>query len=100
MIDQEKFHEALSQGKLDEAKRLTREALERGESAETILKEGLVRAMERLMDDRERPKPCSTMTTVGGSGATFFSTRSSLHFAWQVSHDPQARRTLEGSSSR
>ncbi len=33
---------------MDEAKRLTREALVRGESAETILKEGLVRAMERI----------------------------------------------------
>ena len=43
MIDQEEFHEALSQGEMDKAKRLTREALERGESAEAILKEGLVR---------------------------------------------------------
>lgn len=48
MIDQEEFHEALSQGEMDKAKRLTREALERGESAEAILKEGLVRAMERI----------------------------------------------------
>jgi 5-methyltetrahydrofolate--homocysteine methyltransferase len=48
LIDQEEFHEALSQGEMDKAKRLTREALERGESAEAILKEGLVRAMERI----------------------------------------------------
>ena len=48
MIDQEEFHAALSQGEMDKAKRLTREALERGESAEAILKEGLVRAMERI----------------------------------------------------
>jgi 5-methyltetrahydrofolate--homocysteine methyltransferase len=48
LIDQEKFHEALSQGEMEEARRLTKEALERGEPAETILKQGLVRAMERI----------------------------------------------------
>jgi 5-methyltetrahydrofolate--homocysteine methyltransferase len=48
LIDQEEFHEALSKGEMDKAKRLTRQALERGESAEAILKEGLVRAMERI----------------------------------------------------
>jgi 5-methyltetrahydrofolate--homocysteine methyltransferase len=48
LIDQEKFHEAISQGEMEEAGRLTREALEQGESVETILKEGLVRAMERI----------------------------------------------------
>jgi 5-methyltetrahydrofolate--homocysteine methyltransferase len=48
LIDREKFHEAISQGEMDEAGRLTREALEQGESVETILKEGLVRAMERI----------------------------------------------------
>lgn len=48
MIDKENFYTALSQGKMDEAKRLTQEALDRGESAEVILKEGLLPAMDRI----------------------------------------------------
>jgi len=48
MADSEKFYEALSQGKMDEAKRLTQAALEAGEPAEKILKEGLIAAMERI----------------------------------------------------
>jgi 5-methyltetrahydrofolate--homocysteine methyltransferase len=48
MIDKEKFHTALSQGKMDEVKRLTQEALDAGESAEAILKEGLISAMDRV----------------------------------------------------
>jgi len=48
MVDKEIFYTALSQGKMDEAKRLTQEALDRGESAETILKEGLISAMDRI----------------------------------------------------
>ena len=48
MIDSEKFYEALSQGKRDEAERLTQAALEAGEPPERILKEGLIAAMERI----------------------------------------------------
>lgn len=48
MVDREKFHSALSQGKMDEVKRLTQEALEGGESAEAVLKDGLIHAMDRV----------------------------------------------------
>lgn len=48
MIDKDKFHTALSQGKMDEVKRLTQEALDAGESAEGILKDGLIQAMDRI----------------------------------------------------
>ncbi len=48
MVDKEIFYTALSQGKMDEAKRLTQEALDAGESAETILKEGFISAMDRI----------------------------------------------------
>ena len=48
MIDKEIFYTALSQGKMDEAKRLTQEALDRGEPAEMILKDGLLQAMDRI----------------------------------------------------
>jgi len=48
MIDKEIFYTALSQGKMEEAKRLTQEALDRGESAEVILKQGLLPAMDRI----------------------------------------------------
>ena len=48
MIDKEMFYTALSQGKMDEAKRLTQEALDRGEPAEVILKDGLLQAMDRI----------------------------------------------------
>ena len=48
MIDQEKFYTALSQGKMDEMKKLTQEALDAGNSANTILKEGLIPAMDRI----------------------------------------------------
>ncbi|NWG04860.1 MAG: corrinoid protein [Syntrophaceae bacterium] len=50
MIDKEKFYTILSQGKMDEIKKLTQVALESGESAETILKEGLIPAMDRVGD--------------------------------------------------
>ena len=45
MIDKEKFHAKLSQGKMDDVKKLTQEALDAGESAEIILNEGIVPAM-------------------------------------------------------
>jgi len=48
MVDKEIFYTALSRGKMDEAKGLTQEALDRGESAEVILKEGLLPAMDRI----------------------------------------------------
>ena len=48
MIDQEKFHILISQGKTEEVKKLTQETLDRGESVENILKNGLIQAMERI----------------------------------------------------
>ena len=47
-MDKEKFYKALSQGQMDEVKKLTQEALRSGDAAEAILKEGLIPAMERL----------------------------------------------------
>jgi 5-methyltetrahydrofolate--homocysteine methyltransferase len=48
VIDKDKFYTVLSQGKMDEAKRLTQEALDQGESVENILRGGLIQAMERI----------------------------------------------------
>ena len=48
MVDHEKFHILISQGKTEEVKRLTEETLERGEPVENILKNGLIQAMERI----------------------------------------------------
>jgi len=48
MIDKEKFHTALSQGKVDEVKKLTQEALNGGESPDVILKQGMIQAMEQI----------------------------------------------------
>src|SRR4030042_435007 len=48
MIDKEKFYTILSQGKMDEMKKLTQEALDADEPADTILKEGLIPAMDRV----------------------------------------------------
>jgi 5-methyltetrahydrofolate--homocysteine methyltransferase len=48
MLDQESFYTALSQGKMDEVKRLTQEALDGGEPVEKVLKEGLLSAMDRI----------------------------------------------------
>ena len=48
MIDQEKFYAALSGGKTDEVKALTREALTSGYPAGAILKEGLIPSMEKI----------------------------------------------------
>jgi 5-methyltetrahydrofolate--homocysteine methyltransferase len=48
MVDREKFYNILSQGKMEEVKELTQEALNTGESAERILKEGLIQAMDRV----------------------------------------------------
>jgi len=48
MINAEKFYTAISQGKVDDVKKITQEALDSGEKAETVLKEGLLPAMEQI----------------------------------------------------
>jgi 5-methyltetrahydrofolate--homocysteine methyltransferase len=48
MIEKEKFHTLLAQGKMEEVKKLTDEALNNGESAEAILKEGFIQPMDRI----------------------------------------------------
>jgi 5-methyltetrahydrofolate--homocysteine methyltransferase len=48
VIDKEKFYTALSQGNMDEVSQLTREALNSGHSAGTILKDGLIPSMEEI----------------------------------------------------
>ena len=48
MIDSEKFHSALSEGKVDEVRQLTQGALNAGDSAEKVLTEGLIQGMERI----------------------------------------------------
>jgi len=48
MIDKDKFYSVLSQGKMEEVKKMTQGALENGESAEIILKDGLIQAMDRV----------------------------------------------------
>ena len=48
MIDAETFYAALSQGKTEEVKKLTQGALDAGEKAESILKDGMLPAMEQI----------------------------------------------------
>ncbi len=48
MVNAEKFYTAISTGKMDEVKKLTQEALDAGEQAESILKDGLLPAMEQV----------------------------------------------------
>ena len=48
MISGEKFYAAISQGKVDEVKKITQEAIDAGEKAESVLKEGLLPAMEQI----------------------------------------------------
>jgi 5-methyltetrahydrofolate--homocysteine methyltransferase len=48
MIDKEKFYVLLSQGKMNEVKKLTQDMLEEGELAEVILNQGLIPAMEQI----------------------------------------------------
>jgi len=48
MTDTENFYTALSQGDMEEVKRLTSGSLDRGVAAEMILKEGLLPAFERI----------------------------------------------------
>jgi len=48
MIDAEKFAQALFKGSVDEVKSLTQELLQRGEKADQILNQGLVKAMDQV----------------------------------------------------
>jgi 5-methyltetrahydrofolate--homocysteine methyltransferase len=48
MVNAEMFYTAISQGKMDEVKKLTQEGLAAGEEAESILKDGLLPAMEQI----------------------------------------------------
>ncbi len=48
MIDKEKFHALLSQGKMEEVKKLTDEAINNGEPAESVLKEGFIQSMDQI----------------------------------------------------
>jgi 5-methyltetrahydrofolate--homocysteine methyltransferase len=48
MIDQEKFYQGLSAGKMEEVKTLTQTALSAGEKPEDVLKKGLIPAMDRI----------------------------------------------------
>jgi len=48
MVETEKFDAAISQGKMEEVKKLTQGALDAGEKAESILKDGLLPAMEQV----------------------------------------------------
>jgi len=47
-MNQEKFYKALSEGKMEEVKNLTQKALDRGEKAEDILSQGLIKAMDQI----------------------------------------------------
>jgi 5-methyltetrahydrofolate--homocysteine methyltransferase len=48
MIDKETFYTALSKGQVDEVKRLTQEALDKGEKPDVVLKDGLIQGMDRI----------------------------------------------------
>jgi len=48
MIEKEKFYDALSEGSMDKVKELTQKALGAGNSAEKVLKEGLIPAMDQI----------------------------------------------------
>ena len=48
MVDQEKYFQALSAGKMDEVKALTQKALDAGDPPDKILKEGLIKAVDRI----------------------------------------------------
>lgn len=48
MIDGEKFFQSLSEGEMEVVKTLVQQALDAGESAERVLKEGLIQAMDRV----------------------------------------------------
>jgi len=48
MINQEKFYKALSGGSMEEVKKLTQGALDRGETPESVLNQGLIKAMDQI----------------------------------------------------
>ena len=48
MIGKEKFYNALAEGSMDKMKELTQNALNAGEAAEKILKDGLIPAMDQI----------------------------------------------------
>jgi len=48
MIEKEKFHALLTQGKMEEIRKLTEEVLNNGEPPEAILKDGFIQAMDRI----------------------------------------------------
>jgi 5-methyltetrahydrofolate--homocysteine methyltransferase len=48
MMDREKLYSLLSQGKMDEVRKFTQEALDGGASPDVILKQGLIPAMEQI----------------------------------------------------
>ena len=48
MVDAEKFAQALFKGSVEEVKNLTQELLDRGEKAQNILNQGLVKAMDQV----------------------------------------------------
>ncbi len=48
MINPEMFYKAISEGKMEDVKKLTQEALDSGEKAESILKDGLLPAMDQI----------------------------------------------------
>jgi 5-methyltetrahydrofolate--homocysteine methyltransferase len=48
MVDAEKFAQALFKGSVEEVKKLTQELLDRGEKAENILNQGLIKAMDQV----------------------------------------------------
>ena len=48
MVELKKFYTTLSRGEMDEVRKLAKGALDAGEKAESILKDGLVPAMEQI----------------------------------------------------
>ena len=48
MIEKERFHTLLTQGKMEEIRKLTEEVLNDGEPPEAILKDGFIQAMDRI----------------------------------------------------
>jgi 5-methyltetrahydrofolate--homocysteine methyltransferase len=47
-MNADNFYKAISEGKMEEVKKLTQEALDAGEKADSVLKEGLLPAMEQI----------------------------------------------------
>lgn len=47
-MNAENFYRAISEGKMEDVKKLTQEALDAGERAESVLKDGLLPAMEQI----------------------------------------------------